>query len=169
MKVSKYLLSTLMCATLIGGGAAMAQTSTTTTTTTPDSASTTTSTDTTPNTSVNTTVNTPAQAPEAPQTRVEIHNQTPASQPQATQPKIDIKMPDVNVQQPANPTTNTTKETVTEHTSNTYVRDTGDNNDADVARTNNTWMMVLFGVLAVLLIGAVVVGMGRRTTVIDDV
>lgn len=157
MKVSKYLLSTLMCATLMSG-AAMAQTSTTTT---PDSAGTTTST--------GTGATTPAQAPEAPQTRVEIHNQTPASQPQASQPKIDIKMPDVNVQQPANPTTNTTKETVTEHTSNTYVRDTGDNNDAEVARTNNTWMMVLFGVLAVLLIGAVVVGMGRRTTVIDDV
>lgn len=150
MKVSKYLLAMMMGSCLMTG-AAFAQAADSMTT--PDS-STSTSTSTTPGAGSS--------------TKVEIQNQVPAQAPQTSQstPNIDIKMPDVNVQQPAGSTT--TKETVTEHNTSTYVHDS-DTNDADVAQTNNTWMMVLFAVLAVLLIGAVVVGMNRRVTVIDDV
>ncbi|HEY9839269.1 MAG TPA: hypothetical protein V6D23_02340 [Candidatus Obscuribacterales bacterium] len=136
MKVAKYLLP-MMVSSLMLTGVASAQTDT--------------------STKVDTTT---------PNTRVEVRNEAPATVPQqqAPAPDVNVKMPDINVQAPAG--TNTTKETVTEHNSSTYIHDDNDADDVDVS-TNNTWIMVMFGVVALLLIAGIAMAASRRTTIID--
>lgn len=99
-------------------------------------------------------------APDA-QTQTQMRNEVPDS---TTRVDIDLPdAPDVNVTSPETNTT-TTRETVTERNNTTIIDDA---NDADALSGNNLWIYVLFGILALFLIGLMMMS-ARRRTVYED-
>ncbi len=139
MKIARYVLPLMVSATMMTG-AAFAQTD------------------------MGTSDSSTAGSMTTPNTQIEVQNQAPAAQAPAQQaPNIDIKMPDapdVNITTPANTGTNTSS-TVRESSERVIIDDT---NDAETSN-GNVMMMVLFGVLAIFLIGMVIMASTRRSPV----
>lgn len=151
MKISRYILPMMVSATMMSGVAyAQMDTSGANTTTTPTNTG----------TDAGSTGNTPTT------TQVEIRNEAPAAPvQQAPAPNIDIKMPDapdVNITTPGNSGTNTS--TTTRESSERVIID--DRDDVDGTSSNNVLMFVLFGVLAVFVIGMIIMASTRRSNAV---